>query len=103
MRIHPPFRRVGPLEFRENILEVPGDAVPPHVHQTDHVSYVIRGRVHIRLEKDGKVVEREGGPGEPFLIPAGVHHSFTALEADTRVDCLFVIADLVGEDDGDTC
>ena len=100
MRINPPHRYYGPFEIRENILEFVGDEVPPHTHSVPHMTYVIRGRVQIRLEHDGKVVEAEGTAGQAFYVPPEVLHSIVALEADRRADCVFTDRVI---DDGDHC
>lgn len=100
MRINPPHRYYGPFEIRENILELVGDEVPPHTHPVPHMTYVIRGKAKIRLEKDGVVGEGIGNPGNAFYVEAGALHSIEALADDTRVDCVFAQH---SPDDGDEC
>jgi len=55
-----------------------GFAPPPHVHrQEDEAFYVLQGRLAVRCG-DG---EFAAGPGSFVLLPRGIAHTFTVLEA----------------------
>lgn len=61
------------------IVKVKGEFVWHHHDDTDDFFLVLKGRITIRM-RDGDV---ELGPGELFVVPAGVEHQpFAAEEAE---------------------
>jgi mannose-6-phosphate isomerase-like protein (cupin superfamily) len=61
------------------VVKVKGEFVWHHHDDTDDFFLVLRGRVTIRM-RDGDV---ELGPGELFVVPAGVEHQpFAAEESE---------------------
>lgn len=61
------------------VVKIKGEFVWHHHDDTDDLFLVLKGRVTIRL-RDGEV---ELGPGELFVVPAGVEHQpFAADEAE---------------------
>lgn len=62
----------GAFSVVEHPLE-PGRLVPPHIHyREDELSYVLEGRIGVRIGD----VERIVGPGSYVLKPRGVPHTF---------------------------
>lgn len=51
-----------------------GDTVPPHAHDSEQFTHVVRGALRFRLGTDGReeVLVRTG---EVILVPSGVLHS----------------------------
>ena len=62
-----------------------GDAVPRHSHHNEQLTYVITGKLRLRLGEQG---EREVvvAAGEVLVIPPNLPHSAEALEDTLDVD-----------------
>jgi mannose-6-phosphate isomerase-like protein (cupin superfamily) len=43
-----------------------------HHHAEEQVGYILSGRAVVRIGSE----EKELGPGEGYLVPTGVHHTF---------------------------
>jgi quercetin dioxygenase-like cupin family protein len=56
--------------------------VPAHSHPHEQAGYVARGRVRFRVGAETS----ELGAGDSYLVPSGVEHEVTALEASVCVD-----------------
>jgi unsaturated pyranuronate lyase len=62
-----------------------GCIVPRHSHENEQITWVVEGRMRLRLGEDGgQVVEL--GPGEILHIPPHVPHEAEALEDTLDVD-----------------
>ena len=62
-----------------------GALVPKHSHENEQLTYVLEGRMRLRLgEDESQVVEL--GAGEVLHIPANLPHSAEALEDTLDVD-----------------
>lgn len=80
----------GNVFIRPNDLPRAGDCVRGHRHNFDHVTYVVRGAVHVRgVKPDGAVVEKDFAAGEFFLIKAEVEHEITATVDGTLFHCVY--------------
>jgi len=62
-----------------------GDTVPPHAHDSEQFTHVVRGALRFRLGTDGReeVLVRTG---EVILVPSGVLHSVEAVEDTLEYD-----------------
>ncbi len=61
-----------------------GGGMPLHVNQVEHEQYVLRGRARIVLGDE----TIEVGAHDVLLIPAGLPHSYEAIEAPFEFLCL---------------
>jgi mannose-6-phosphate isomerase-like protein (cupin superfamily) len=62
----------GAFSIVEHPIE-PGKLVPPHIHyREDELSYVLEGRIGVRIGDD----EHEAGPGTYVWKPRNVPHTF---------------------------
>lgn len=59
-----------------------GAVVPMHTHPHEQTGYVARGKM--RFEIGGETTEL--GPGDSWMIPGGVPHEATAIEACVVLD-----------------
>jgi mannose-6-phosphate isomerase-like protein (cupin superfamily) len=57
------------------------DTFPPHRHDSDESWFVYRGRMRV----DSDIGQAELGPGDGVVVPTGIRHSVTCLEAGTTV------------------
>jgi hypothetical protein len=83
-------------------LAVKDGVVPPHSHNFDHTTYIVRGAARIeKLDKDGSVersiVKRATDEQNWVLIRAGVLHRITSLEHGTVGHCIYSHRDARGE------
>ena len=62
-----------------------GAVVPRHAHENEQVTWVVEGRLRLRLGEDGEQVV-ELGPGDVLHIPAHLPHEAEALEDTLDVD-----------------
>ena len=46
-----------------------------HYNETEELFYQLEGNINVRIQEDGKAVDMPLGPGDMFLLPAGVPHS----------------------------
>ena len=46
-----------------------------HYNETEELFYQLEGNINVRIQEDGKAVDNPLGPGDMFLLPAGVPHS----------------------------
>lgn len=46
-----------------------------HYNETEELFYQLEGNICVRTQQDGKMVEVPLGPGDMFLLPAGIPHS----------------------------
>jgi len=53
-----------------------GNQVPWHSHPNEQIGYLLFCRTRVRTRDDA----RELGPGDSYVIPAGVEHSIEILE-----------------------
>lgn len=67
--------RLGPYDrgFRRFL-------VPPHLHESSHITVVTAGRAVFLLVRDEVLIAAEVGPGSVVLYPAGVIHTFVSDE-----------------------
>lgn len=80
----------GNIFLRHNWLDDVGDCVPGHAHEFDHTSFVLNGRVHVDcVLRDGTKKSGDFGPGEHFLVHAGVEHLITATEPGVHFVCIY--------------
>lgn len=80
----------GNIFIRRNILERAGDVIDGHAHRFDHTSYVICGMVRVEaVLLDGRQIEKTFGPGDHFLVLAGVQHKITAVTDGVMFDCIY--------------
>jgi quercetin dioxygenase-like cupin family protein len=80
----------GNIFIRENPLPKTGDRVAAHLHNFDHVSYVVKGAVHVKaVRPDASVIEADFKAGEHFLVKADVMHTITATVDDTLFHCIY--------------
>jgi quercetin dioxygenase-like cupin family protein len=90
--VEPPVEFIGEVEgvaFRSTTLAKAGDCVGQHSHAYAHATYVGNGRV--RLWQDGAWVG-DYDRAEPISIPAGSVHIFQALQDDTHLTCVTIVA-----------
>lgn len=59
-----------------------GVGAPPHVHDHESVTYVVRGRVKMRVGDDVHIL----GPGDVCRHPKGVPHGVEALEESVMIE-----------------
>lgn len=59
-----------------------GAVVPTHTHPHEQTGYLISGRLRFDLAGES----RELSPGDSWLVPGGVPHQATALDASLLVD-----------------
>jgi len=92
---------MGNVYFRPMRFEKKGQRVEGHKHNFDHVTFVWRGSVEVRVWKDGE--SRDDAKPARFSAPAKVFiardrfHEFTALEDGTLADCIYAIRDGEGQ------
>lgn len=77
------------IYFRSLLLLRTGTAIPQHVHDHDHATYIGAGKV--RLWVDGEW-DGDYTAGHAVAIVAGKQHVFQALEDNTRLACVHDIA-----------
>ena len=46
-----------------------------HYNETEELFYQLEGDICVKIQEDGEAVEMPLGPGDMFLLPAGVPHS----------------------------
>ena len=46
-----------------------------HYNETEELFYQLEGNINVRIQEEGKAVDMPLGPGDMFLLPAGVPHS----------------------------
>lgn len=46
-----------------------------HYNETEELFYQLEGNINVRIQEDGKAVDNPLGPGDMYLLPAGVPHS----------------------------
>jgi 3-hydroxyanthranilate 3,4-dioxygenase len=46
-----------------------------HYNETEELFYQLEGHINVRTQQNGKLVEIPLGPGDMFLLPAGIPHS----------------------------
>lgn len=46
-----------------------------HYNETEELFYQLEGNICVKIQEDGKSVDVPLGPGDMFLLPAGVPHS----------------------------
>lgn len=80
----------GNVYLRRMLFELVGDVMDGHVHNFDHTTIVVAGRLRARVTlSDGTLVEEEIAAGEHRLILAGYTHEFTALEPNSYAICVY--------------
>lgn len=62
-----------------------GAIVPPHAHDNEQFTHVVRGKLRVSLGEGGEQVVIVG-PGEVILIPRGLIHAVEALEDTLEYD-----------------
>lgn len=88
----PPVEFIGEVEgvaFRSTTLAKAGDCVGQHAHPHPHATYVGNGAV--RLWVNG-VWRGDYGRGQPIAIKAHSVHIFQALQDDTHLTCVTIVA-----------
>lgn len=59
--------------FMRKFTIKPGGSMPDHRHEnTDHVQYILEGKMEVNLEGDEHTVEK----GDSLYIPTGTKHSY---------------------------
>lgn len=53
-------------------------AATDHAHPEEQIGYVLRGAVEVTVDGSGTVL----GPGDGYVIPAGVRHGFRVVSAE---------------------
>ncbi len=79
------FRRTMTDGERMMLCEVRMDAgavVPTHTHQHEQTGYLASGRARFQVGDE----VRELTPGDCWMVPGGVAHEVTALEASVFID-----------------
>ena len=46
-----------------------------HYNETEELFYQLEGNINVKIQENGKPVDIKLGPGDMFLLPAGVPHS----------------------------
>jgi quercetin dioxygenase-like cupin family protein len=59
-----------------------GAVVPMHTHPHEQTGYLVSGRMRLQIEDE----KRDLSPGDCWMIPGGLPHEATALEACVIVD-----------------
>ncbi len=59
-----------------------GSVVPEHTHPHEQIGYLLSGRMLFVMPG----LRRELQPGDSWLVPSGVPHEVTALEASVAID-----------------
>lgn len=67
---------VGPLSMMTMMHYQKENIIPFHSHPNEQAGYLISGRVRV-LTRESK---SELGPGDSYVIPAGVEHSIEIIE-----------------------
>ena len=62
-----------------------GTVVPRHVHVAEQISYIVEGRLRLKLGEDGSDVH-DLPAGEILIIPSNVPHEALALEDVYDID-----------------
>lgn len=78
--------KLGDLSFGIFDFVAAGDVLPMHVHTegTEHTIFVLRGRIRLRVEENGAVVETEHDSGAVIDTFPGFPHEIEALRDNTR-------------------
>ena len=95
----------GNVFIRPNRLEKAGHKTSGHTHNFDHVTFLSRGSVRVRARQVGVTTNEAFGDvvDRVYVAPAAIcikknwMHEFTALEDNTRADCIFALRDHTGE------
>lgn len=98
-------RVIGPLGIRYPTgLQAAGDGNDSHAHTFDHVTICTLGAYRVEATVNGEQVVTEiraPRPDKPamnmLLIKAGVEHKLTALEDNSKYECLYLHRDARGE------
>lgn len=98
-------RSIGPLGIRYPVdLQEKGHGTDSHKHNFDHVTICTLGSYRVEAVVDGEKVTTEiyaPRPGKPsmnmLLIKAGIEHKLTALEDNSKYECLYLHRDARGE------
>ncbi len=72
------------IYFRSIVLQK-GEIADQHVHEFDHATYIGNGRVRLRA---GGALVGDYAAGQVVAVVANTHHTFEALEANTRLTCV---------------
>ena len=74
-----------------------GAVVPMHSHESEQITYILRGALLFSFPDSPDLVVREG---EVLLIPSNMEHAAEALEDTLDLDCFSPIRDdwLSGDD-----
>lgn len=59
-----------------------GAVVPMHTHPHEQTGYLVSGRIRLQIEAEA----RDLPPGDCWMIPGGVPHEATALDACVIID-----------------
>lgn len=79
----------GSLRLRKIRLTEEGDLIPPHDHNFDHTTVVIKGLFEVTLQPPGKGLETHLlRPGEHILVPAEALHGIKCVQPG-EVWCAF--------------
>ncbi len=62
-----------------------GAIVPPHAHDNEQFTHVVRGKLRVSLGEEEQQVFMVG-PGEVILIPSGLLHAVEAVEDTLEYD-----------------
>jgi quercetin dioxygenase-like cupin family protein len=74
--------------------EQPGEGKPEATRDYETVGYVVAGRARLRAED--QVLEL--GPGDSWVVPAGVSHTYEIIESFTAVEATSPPAQEAGRD-----
>ncbi|SFP53862.1 Cupin domain-containing protein [Geodermatophilus dictyosporus] len=72
----------------------PSDGEPPVARDYETVGYAVSGRARLRAEDQ----TLELGPGDSWVVPAGVSHTYEIVEAFTAVEATSPPAQQAGRD-----
>jgi len=88
----------GNVWFRQMEFLKKGARKEGHVHNFDHVHFVVKGKVEVfeLISKNGKIIEKSLGILEApakIKVPAGTAHTVVALEDNTMALCVQAVRD----------
>lgn len=92
---------LGNVYFRPMRFEKKGQVVEGHKHNFDHVTFIWRGAVEVRVWRDDE--SRADAKPKRFSAPSKImiakdrFHEFTALEDGTMAECIYALRDGEGQ------
>ena len=89
----------GNIWVRQHILEKENDVAKGHLHEFDHVTMLVKGKVRVDVKNTLTKEERFKEFQSPtFMIIRKDHtHKITALTDDVQYYCVFALRDIDGD------